>query len=526
MFDSALAAERELGLDWTGQCPDIDVATITVAGDKPCTWSAPLPAPAQAVDQRLKFAALIEQVKAHGGTVVVHAAEPADLEEYAHTHDLVVVATGRGEIGRLFPPDHERSPFDRPQRALALTYVTGMEPRADGSAISLTLLQGVGECLTLPALTTSGRCDILVFEGIPGGPMDCWDDVTDPDQHLERSLELLAKFAPAEFERCANVKLTDSGGVLRSRFTPRVRMPVAALPSGQPVLGIGDAVVLNDPITAQGANLAAHAATYYLDSINRNSTGTFDEAWMRRTFENFWRGWAQWAVEWTNSMLLPFSEHQADLLVEAADNPELAAAIAGGFDDPRQYFQWWFDAEAAARFRAEKRAARSGRFDPRDLRQALGQYATGVAVITARGEDGRRVGMTANSFTSVSINPPLVLWCPGKNAPSLPTFTEATHFAVNILGADQEHLCRQFSTPAADKFAALELVEGKGGTPVLPGAVARFECRTVKCVEAGDHIIILGEIENYEAAGGSPLIFHAGALRGGCDHPSSKQTSS
>ena len=516
MFESALATERELGIDqWATECPDIGAVAITVGGDAPRTWSAPLSAPAQAVDQRLKCAAWAEQVEELGGTLVVRLAEVADLEEYARTHDLVVIATGRGDIGRLFPPNHELSPFDRPQRELALTYVTGMSPRPDGPAISFTLVPNVGECATLPALTVGGPCDIIVFGGTPGGPMDCWDDVADSDQHMERSLELLAKFAPAEFDRCADVSLTDPGGVLRSRFTPQVRMPVATLPSGRPVLGIGDAVVLNDPLTAQGANLAAHAATYYLDSINRNVNGSFDAAWMRHTFEKFWRGWAKWAVDWTNSFLLGPSEHQMELLAEAADNTELATEIADGFDDPRQFFQWWFDAEAATRFRAEKCAARSGRFDPRDLRRALGQYATGVAVVTARGADGRRVGMTANSFTSVSMNPPLVLWCPSRNAASLPTFTEATHFAVNVLGADHEHLSRQFSTPATDKFAALELVEGKGGTPVLSGALARFECRTVKCFEAGDHLVVLGEIEDYDAPGGSPLMFHNGILRAG-----------
>ncbi|WP_239001857.1 MULTISPECIES: styrene monooxygenase/indole monooxygenase family protein [unclassified Mycobacteroides] len=517
MFDSALTTERELGLDhWRGACPDINAVAITVTGATPSTWSAPLSAPAQAVDQRVKCATWAEEVQERGGTLVVRSADVTYLEECARTHDLVIIATGRGDIGRLFPPDHERSPFDRPQRVLALTYITGMRPRSDDATVAFTLVPGVGELITLPALTASGPCDILVFEGVPGGPMDCWDDITDADGHLERSLELLAKFAPAEFDRCHDIALTDDGGVLRSRFTPRVRGPVATLPSGRAVLGIGDAVVLNDPVTAQGANLAAQAATYYLDAINRHNGRGFDETWMRATFEKFWRGWAQWAVEWTNSMLEPLAGHQTALLGEASVNPALAAAIADGFDDPRQFFQWWFDAEAATRIQFEKRVAHAGRFQAQDLRCALGQYATGVAVITARGADGRRVGMTVNSFTSVSMDPPLVLWCLGKNAPSLPAFVEATHFAVNLLAADQDNLCRQFSTPAANKFAQLELVEGKGGTPVLPDVLARFECRTAQCLEAGDHLVVLGEIESFEVLGGPPLVFHAGSLHGGC----------
>ncbi|MGQ4615847.1 flavin reductase [Nocardia sp. R7R-8] len=514
MFDSALTTERELDIDlWSSECPDINAIAVTMTGDAPYTWSAPLAAPAQSVDQRLKCAAWAEQVAAEGGKLLTEAPDIAALEEYARTHDLVVVATGKGDLGRLFPPDPARSPFDRPQRVLAMAYVTGMQPRSDGSAVGITFIPGVGEYFTLPALTTSGPCDIMVFEGIPGGPLDCWDDITEPEQHLERSLEMLARFVPAEFERCGEIALTDAGGVLRGRLTPQVRVPVATLPSGRPVLGMGDAVVLNDPITEQGANLAAHAATYYLDSIVRNRSGEFDAAWMSQTFEKFWRGWAQWAVEWTNSMLVDSPPHRAELAAEAADNPGIAAAIANGFDDPRQFFRWWFDADAAARFRAETRAAQNGRFDARELRRALGQYATGVTVVTARGANGRKVGMTANSFTSVSIDPPLVLWCPGKNAPSLPAFSEATHFAISVLAADQEHLARQFSTPAPDKFAEIDLIEGTGGTPILPEAVAQFECRTVQCIDAGDHVIFIGEVESFRSDGREPLIFHSGQLR-------------
>lgn len=104
-------------------------------------------------------------------------------------------------------------------------------------------------------------------------------------------------------------------------------------------------------------------AAYYLESIERNRAINFGAGWMHRTFEGFWRSWAQWVVEWTNSMLVA-SPHQAALMAEAAGNPELAAAIANGYDDPRQFFQWWFDPEAAARFRLERLAA------PREVRSA------------------------------------------------------------------------------------------------------------------------------------------------------------
>lgn len=158
-------------------------------------------------------------------------------------------------------------------------------------------------------------------------------------------------------------------------------------------------------------------------------------------------------------------------------------------------------------------------FGPRDFRAALGRYATGVTVITTRTPDGRLIGVTANSFTSVSLEPPLVSWCPAKRAPSLPDLQRATHFAVNVLAADQHHLSGQFATPAPDKFAGVPITEGLRGVPLLDGALARFECRTVRWVDAGDHVICLGEVERFDTADGEPLVFHAGAYHVAARHP-------
>jgi flavin reductase (DIM6/NTAB) family NADH-FMN oxidoreductase RutF len=349
--------------------------------------------------------------------------------------------------------------------------------------------------------------------------MDCWDDVRTPEQHLARSLEILERFFPWEYERCGDVALTDAGGVLRGRLTPTVRRPVAQLPSGAQVLGMADAVVLNDPITGQGSNNAARAAAFYLDSILVHGTEPFTSDWMRQTFDRFWRGWAQWVVVWTNSVLAPRRPHVQELLEAAADLPTLARAIVNGFDDPRTFYPWWFDGEEATRFLAEKRAQEAARFDPRDFRRAMGQYATGVTVVTSRDRDGRKIGMTANSFTSVSLDPPLVLWCPGKNMPSLADFTAASHFAINILASDQHHLSRQFATPAEDKFAGVPVTDGVAGVPLIEGAVAWFQCRTVTRYDAGDHVIFLGEVERYDAPGGQPLVFHSGYYHVATKHP-------
>jgi flavin reductase (DIM6/NTAB) family NADH-FMN oxidoreductase RutF len=159
------------------------------------------------------------------------------------------------------------------------------------------------------------------------------------------------------------------------------------------------------------------------------------------------------------------------------------------------------------------------RFDRRDFRRALGQFATGVTVVTARARDGRRIGMTVNSFSSVSLDPPLVLWSLSRSAPSFQDFTSISHFAVNVLAADQHHLSRQFSTPLPDKFAGVSCHEDAGAVPILDGTTAHFVCRVVKQHDGGDHVIFLGEVETYSYHEGEPLVFHSGRYRVATRHP-------
>jgi 3-hydroxy-9,10-secoandrosta-1,3,5(10)-triene-9,17-dione monooxygenase reductase component len=149
--------------------------------------------------------------------------------------------------------------------------------------------------------------------------------------------------------------------------------------------------------------------------------------------------------------------------------------------------------------------------DKRAFRSALGAFTTGVTVVTTRDAAGRDVGLTVNSFNSVSLEPPLVLWSLARNAASLPAFLEAGHFAVHILAADQEPLSNRFAQRGADKFAGLALQRGEGGVPLLTGCSARFCCRTAYRHEGGDHEIFVGEVLDFEAFERAPLVFHKGA---------------
>lgn len=153
--------------------------------------------------------------------------------------------------------------------------------------------------------------------------------------------------------------------------------------------------------------------------------------------------------------------------------------------------------------------------DAKQFRAALGGFATGVTVVTTLDRDGEPFGVTANSFNSVSLNPPLVLWSLAKTAQSIEAFSGSGHFAVHILGANQEPLSNHFSKSGGDKFSSIEWKNGVLGAPLFAECTSRFECRTLHQYEGGDHIIFVGEVVSFDHQDhGEPLLFHRGTYAG------------
>jgi flavin reductase (DIM6/NTAB) family NADH-FMN oxidoreductase RutF len=148
--------------------------------------------------------------------------------------------------------------------------------------------------------------------------------------------------------------------------------------------------------------------------------------------------------------------------------------------------------------------------DPRNFRNALGAFTTGVTIVTTRDGDGHDIGLTANSFNSVSLDPPLVLWSLAKSSLSLKAFTESKYFAVHILAADQQSLSDLFAKRGVDKFAGLNPDRGHGGVPLLEGCAARFECETAFRYDGGDHEIFVGRVITFEHFARPPLVFVGG----------------
>ena len=354
MFDAALQHERDLGLNfWEDEAPHFDGIGFSLAGPDgglALDWAGRLDAYAQSIDQRVKMSGWMEALEQRGGKVVIHGVTVSDLDRLVDRYDLTIVAAGKGELVQLFGRDKSHSPYTAPQRALSVVYVRGLGRRADRGSldtVNFNLIPGVGELFVMPALTTTGPCDILFFEGVPEGPLDCFTGIRRPDDHLRLMLQLMEKFVPWEYERARNVELTDWGATLAGRYAPVVRYPAGTLPSGGLVLGMADVVVANDPITGQGSNNAAKCAAIYLDQILAHGDRPYDQAFMQDTFASFW-DYVQYPTTWTNAMLQPPPPHAVQVLGAAGQHQQIADRFANGFNDPRDFFTWFMDPVKAA----------------------------------------------------------------------------------------------------------------------------------------------------------------------------------
>jgi len=153
--------------------------------------------------------------------------------------------------------------------------------------------------------------------------------------------------------------------------------------------------------------------------------------------------------------------------------------------------------------------------DPADFRKVLGSYPTGVCVVTAMGADGRPAGMVVGSFTSVSLDPPLVGFFPDKKSSSWPLIEATGHFCVNVMGSDQQDVCRAVGARGDQKFVGVEYAISEHGLPVIADAIAAIECRLYSVTEAGDHWFVMGEVLRLESTREvDPMLFHRGRYGG------------
>ncbi|MFK0248693.1 styrene monooxygenase/indole monooxygenase family protein [Amycolatopsis azurea] len=361
VFHPALTRERALGINfWDGTAPEMLGASFGLAGDSAepaIAWQARFDHPAQSVDQRVKVSDWLTAFAGRGGEVRYGKVTPDGLEEYAREFDLVLVAAGRGpRFDGLFPRDAARSRYSEPQRTIGILYLVAGNDEPLPVYPGLTFgLSPAGELFGLPVQSVRGPVFGLGFFGVPGGPLDVWDDVTDTDAHFELAMSLLREQFPWVEESLAGARPSGPLDALRGRVLPIVRDPVGTLPSGAKVLAMGDTAVTNDPIAGQGANMAAYAAAVYERRILDHGDRPFDEAFLRGTFAEYWER-AQHATRLSNDLLAPPPDHVLATLEAAQTAPEVARRFANIFADPADYAGWLTDEEIARAYLASNGA--------------------------------------------------------------------------------------------------------------------------------------------------------------------------
>jgi hypothetical protein len=355
MMYRALDREREVKLNlWDGAATPIGGIGFNLSpapGVSAFSFSGAWARPGNSVDQRLKMSTWIELFEQRGGRVIYHSVMTSDLSGLAPLYDLTIIAAGKGEIVELFDRDAERSHYTRPARQLAAIYLHGIadpdgvtEPR-----MRVSLRPGAGEFFHMPSYTLTGACDVLLVEAIPGGAFDIFTDRPSPAEHLRRLKALLLEHFPWEGELYGSAEPTDARASLVGAFPSTVRRPYAEVAPGSHVFGIADVVVVNDPISGQGANNAAHAAGIYLRAILEHGYAPFTPQWMQETFDAFWAH-AQNSMIVTEMMLEPMPPHAQQVLGAAAQFQEIADKFAEVFPNPATVHDFLLDPAKAAAY--------------------------------------------------------------------------------------------------------------------------------------------------------------------------------
>jgi 2-polyprenyl-6-methoxyphenol hydroxylase-like FAD-dependent oxidoreductase len=397
-FGRALSVDRELGLaEWDGHEATIDGVALALCAkrrNRLLTLNGRVSRPAMAIDVRMLSARWMDELEKRGGKIAIESVNVERLDAIAAQNDLTVVAVGKADLGQLFERHQARSVYTRPQRNVAMALTRGRPIVAPGERMRTVRFNVVvpdGEAFWMPYAHKSGDAVwCLLFEPKPGGQMDRFTDLKSGEQVLARMKEVMRDLFPWEAEWVAPLTLADPNGWQVGAITPTVRDPVGKLPSGRVVTGVGDTLVLLDPIGGQGANNGSRMARHLVKAVEARGDGAFDAEWMTRTFESFWEEDARHTVQFNNLLLEPMTAAGKLLMMagygsDAASSSlaqRVANAFSENFDDPRS-FTWALQDTASAR---------------RAISNLGGNWATGVL----RG----LAGVTRNQLRQALGRPP------------------------------------------------------------------------------------------------------------------------
>ncbi len=335
----------------------IDELFMTVfdpAGNQMLRVNADFEEPAQTMDLRMKFSRWLQEFPARGGKVVTKRCDMDALEHIAASHDLLVVAAGRGVFSDIFAVDESKMEFEEPQRQVAMFYTRGANmhaqldsDRAERRITRYSVVAGVGEVIMAPFLSKSGEEHHYVqFEGVPGQGMDMFDPRGDVTEQYAKGLRWLEEHHPAIYELVADSSLTPEAEWVCGRILPTVREPVGRLPSGAIVMGLGDAVIVNDPILAQGLNGASKWAALQCSQIIARGDQDFSEAWMQECFEEYWAR-AQYNLKLSATGLKGPGPVQQKIMGLASQDKTFANRFANCIGQAEMLHPWYWDDAAA-----------------------------------------------------------------------------------------------------------------------------------------------------------------------------------
>lgn len=353
VFDRQLNVERRLGLHpWEGKAPVCNGMHSTLRlpnGEIILQVQGGLDETCQGVDARIKTATWLRKFEAEGGKVVHATVGRSLLEGMTEAFDLVVVSSGKGEIGQIFEKDPERSYFDSPPRRLAAVILKNVR---EWEEIPYTTLKfqyfvQIGEFFAIPFYSHTGPCRAVVFEAPPGSPMDVWGDVNSADKAIATALRLLREYSPQDWPNYRNAQLVDERAWMKGALIPIVRKPVARLRNGGIVMAMGDAAILNDPISGTGANDAVRQAERMTQAILKHGDRPFTADWMQETFDGYYHERGRYTMDFTRLMTGPMTEPMWKVLQGAAQSPGVAHTFANMFNDIKESLGWMTDMRAA-----------------------------------------------------------------------------------------------------------------------------------------------------------------------------------
>ena len=357
LFPDALQLEKNLGLNFWDEdflgCQKYYNEICDSEGNINLIISAPLETPWKAIDLRLKSSMWMEEFEHRGGKLIIQKMTFKDLEECERNYDLVIVSVGKGSLSQLFERDKQKLKHHKPQRYFAaiLTELNSIS----SDTFNLINIAGVGEIFQFPFYNKDkNKVSAVVIEAYPNRLSDLFNDVKNPQELLGYIKRVIQKFAAWNYDNIKDSKAIDDLSWIRGEITPIVGNPVGYLKSGGIVMGIGDAVILNDPIAAQGANNAIKIADLISRRIIERGDRPFDELWMQKVFDEFWE-YSQYVNLLSNFSLEPDDSIQS-ILKAMAENPDVARDIFNSFNHPQNLDPWYFYPEETRKYLNQKKS--------------------------------------------------------------------------------------------------------------------------------------------------------------------------